>query len=153
MKQKSNFHVQETVSAGGVVYRQGKLGFEVVMVETPNGNWGLPKGTPHTGEMLYETALREVQEETGLIVELEKKIGTTEYCFTISASGEEFHKTVHYWLMQPIGGNITLHDHEHINVKWFALLDAVTVISFSNLVTILRDAAGILEETIGPLNP
>ena len=51
MKQKSNFHVQETVSAGGVVYRQGKLGFEVVMVETPNGNWGLPKGTPHTGEM------------------------------------------------------------------------------------------------------
>lgn len=150
MKQTSDFQVREAVSAGGIVYQQGKFGLEVVMVQTPNGNWGLPKGTPNIGETLCETALREVQEETGLIVELGKKIGTTEYWFTVHTSGEKFHKTVHYWLMQPIGGSTELHDHEHITVEWFTLSDAVTVVSYSNLAEVLRNGAGILGEITEP---
>ncbi|MDZ7728274.1 MAG: NUDIX domain-containing protein [Dehalococcoidia bacterium] len=41
----------------------------------------LPKGTPEPGESEVETALREVQEETGLQVEPGERIGSNDYWF------------------------------------------------------------------------
>ena len=35
-----------------------------------NGMWGLPGGGIEPGESVYETALREVKEETGLDIEI-----------------------------------------------------------------------------------
>ena len=48
------------VSAGGVAYRQGPEGIEVVLVGRHEpGRWVLPKGTPNQGESLDQTAMRE----------------------------------------------------------------------------------------------
>src|SRR5436305_6108422 len=53
----------------GVDAPEDGLYVEVVLVGRSHaGIWTLPKGTPHEGENIEHVELREVQEETGLIV-------------------------------------------------------------------------------------
>src|SRR4030042_6761082 len=90
-------HLQRAVSAGGVVYRRGDQGIEVVLCgRIQDGVWGLPKGTPSPGESLEQAALREVTEETGLQVAIERKIDTIEDWF--GREGVRYHKFVHHYL-------------------------------------------------------
>ena len=43
--------------------------------------WVLPKGTVEYGEQHEETAVREVREETGVIADIVKYVGTSRYTF------------------------------------------------------------------------
>src|SRR4030043_1581448 len=96
--------LERAVSAGGVVYRRGDQGVEVVLCgRSEDGVWVLPKGTPSPGESLEQAAVREVTEETGLQVAIECKIDTIEYWF--AREGVRYHKFVHHYLMVPIGGS------------------------------------------------
>ena len=72
--------------------------------ERDGWTWTLPKGTPKPGETREETALREVAEETGLEVRITGPLDSIEYWFV--QSGQRIHKTVHYFLMDPIGGDL-----------------------------------------------
>lgn len=132
------------VSAGGVVWREQDGQIEVVLAQTPNLRWALPKGKPDDGEHLYQAALREVSEETGLTVELDEKIGVMRYSFN---AGERkwIDKAVHFWLMRPTGGSFEDHDAEHIDVRWFSLAEALAMVSYRNTAVVLEDAAALLE--------
>jgi hypothetical protein len=44
--------------------------------------------------------------------------------------GTRIHKTVHYFLMEPTGGDLARHDHEFDQVRWLALRDAPGVLTF-----------------------
>lgn len=85
--------------------------------------WALPKGTPAEGESSDRTALREVAEETGLEVRIVAPVGAIEYFFT--RQGRRIHKTVHYFLMESIGGSLERHDHEFDEVRWVPLDEAL----------------------------
>ncbi len=90
--------------------------------------WTLPKGTPNPDETLEETALREVAEETGLRVRLLAPLESIEYWFV--QAGARIHKTVHYWLMEPIGGDLDGHDHEFDEVRWVPVGEAPALLTF-----------------------
>ena len=90
--------------------------------------WSLPKGTPNAGETLEETALREVTEETGLLVRILAPVGPIDYVFV--QRGVRIHKTVHYFLMEAIGGDLVDHDHEFDEVRWVGVAEAETLMSF-----------------------
>jgi 8-oxo-dGTP pyrophosphatase MutT (NUDIX family) len=111
-------------SAGGVVHRTEGGQVEIVLVGRRHPPlWALPKGTPDSGETLAETAIRETSEETGLLVELEEPISAISYFFVHGRT--RFHKTVHFFLMHAIGGQLEDHDHEFDEVGWFPIEGAL----------------------------
>ena len=90
--------------------------------------WTLPKGTPSPGETTEQTALREVTEETGLRVRIIEPVDSIAYTFV--QRGSRVDKTVFYFLMEPIGGDLADHDREFDDVRWFDLADAGAVLTF-----------------------
>jgi 8-oxo-dGTP pyrophosphatase MutT (NUDIX family) len=138
--------LKRAVSAGGVVYRRTPQGPEVALCgRIRDGVWGLPKGTPNPGESLDQAAVREVSEETGLQVAIERKIDTIEYWF--ARDGVRYHKFVHHYLMVPIGGSTADHDSEYDLVEWFPAEQAVKTLSYRNEVEVLRKAIAMLSES------
>jgi len=137
--------VKDAVSAGGVVWRKQDGRVEVVLCGRRSESlWGLPKGTPDTGETIEQTALREVEEETGLKVRLGDRIGTIQYWFT--ADGFRYHKRVHHWLMDPIGGDVNNHDHEFDEVEWIEIGEAKRRATYENERRILADAERLIQD-------
>lgn len=132
-------------SAGGIVYRRSDDGLEVVICgRDSDGIWGLPKGTPDPGETLEETAIREVTEETGLEVEILDKVGVVEYWF--ARDGTRYHKWVHHYLMEAVGGDTSRHDVEYDRVEWRPVDVAMGTLSFKNEMEMVAKARGMVEE-------
>ncbi len=120
-----------TMAAGGVVVRAGARGPEVVLAgRVADGSWVFPKGTPDPGETIEETALREVREETGLDVRIKRPLGTMDYWF--AADGVRVHKLVHFFVMEAIGGDLTLHNAEYDDVRWVPVAEARRMLSFDS---------------------
>ena len=136
------------VSAGGVAYRQGPEGVEVVLVGRHEpGRWVLPKGTPNQGESLDQTAMREVAEETGIQVRLIRPLQDIQYWFVLH--GTRHYKTVHFYLMEAIGGDTSLHDHEYDEAVWFPIGEAQRRLSFANERLVVARAAVEIAEILG----
>jgi 8-oxo-dGTP pyrophosphatase MutT (NUDIX family) len=132
-------------SSGGVVFRRVPSGVEIVLVARPSeGLWALPKGTPERGETREQTALREVEEETGLAARLLDELGEVRYQFT-DRDGMTVDKTVYYFLMTPTGGHVNGHDHEHELVGWFDIHEAQRLLTHRNQIHILDRAAECIE--------
>jgi 8-oxo-dGTP pyrophosphatase MutT (NUDIX family) len=127
-------------SAGGVVHRPVNDHREILLVHRRAPRlWALPKGTPDAGETLLETALREVREETGIAVEAEDPLGAISYFFVRDRT--RFHKTVHFFLMRPVGGSTDQHDHEFDEVRWFQMEEALQVMTHATEREVVERAA------------
>ena len=117
-------------AAGAVLWRPSRrYGVRVAVVHRPRYNdWSLPKGKAEPGEVPPVTAAREVEEETGLSVRITGPLDSIEYWFV--QSGTRIHKTVHYFLMEPVGGDLARHDHEFDEVRWIPFDQAATMLTF-----------------------
>ena len=137
--------VEYPVSAGGVVYRTDGDEVEVAICGRSSPRiWGLPKGTPDPGETREQTALREVTEETGLQVEIEAFIDSIDYWFVRPSDGVRYHKTVFYYLMPTTGGDVSLHDHEFDEVRWFPRDEAFEKLTYENEVRIVEKGVSMV---------
>jgi 8-oxo-dGTP pyrophosphatase MutT (NUDIX family) len=134
-------------SAGGVVVRSEHDRPSLVVGMRRRGRdgvtWTLPKGTPSPGETTEQTALREVAEETGLEVRITGALPSIEYTFM--QDGTRIRKTVHYFLMEPIGGDLSRHDHEFEAVRWVPFAEAGALLSFQTE----RDLVSTAESRLG----
>jgi 8-oxo-dGTP pyrophosphatase MutT (NUDIX family) len=135
------------VSAGGVVYRRaaedGPIEVALVGRIRPK-RWALPKGTPELGETLEGTAVREVGEETGLLVRIERPLDQIHYWFVWG--GVRHSKTVHFYLMQLVGGDTANHDGEYDVVEWFPITEALRRLSYPNEARVVDKAQQVLAE-------
>ena len=111
--------------------------------------WALPKGTPEPDETIEQTALREVREETGVEVAPDGVIGEVKYWFSRPQDGVRYYKTVHHFLLRPVGGDPSLHDHEFDEVRWFSVQEALRLLTYRNEAKILRQAVELVDEREG----
>ncbi|HET9201381.1 MAG TPA: NUDIX hydrolase [Dehalococcoidia bacterium] len=145
-KSAPDVHTENVFSAGGLIYREVEDLIEVVICGRRSENlWGLPKGTPMEGETVEQTALREVQEETGLEVEIEAPLGEISYWFT--RPGVRYHKRVHHFLMRSTGGDPSLHDAEYDDVEWTPAQEAIRRLSYSNERMVVEKALSMLSKS------
>jgi ADP-ribose pyrophosphatase YjhB (NUDIX family) len=124
----------DEVSAGGlVVDSTGKLGLLIGRRDLKDATgkrilWSLPKGHIEEGETPEEAALREVQEETGIVSVIEKSLGVIDFWFM--AGGKRIHKTVHHYLFRESGGLLAAQESEVDEVAWFPLAEIVDRLAY-----------------------
>lgn len=107
-------------AAGGIVLNDKK---EILFIRRL-GKWDLPKGKVEKGESVEETAVREVEEETGVsALKVKRKVGETFH--TYEAYGKHYLKITHWYYMTcPSGQVLTPQTEEQIEeIRWFKTKD------------------------------
>lgn len=145
-----NVPVRDQVSAGGVVVRRDSDGaWQIALIATRKGQvWGLPKGGIVSGETLEQAAQREVREETGLISQYLAPLDTIQYWYYSRSDRTRYHKRVHFYLFQAIGGDVSLHDHEVDEARWFPLAEAPRLLTYSGERAVVAQAQQWLERSM-----
>jgi len=126
-------------AAGGVVERSTADGrcIAVIYRERYGPEWTLPKGKRQPGESWQQTALREVQEETGFRARITGVAGATAYL----AGG--IPKLVLYWRMRADGNPPSFTPNEEARrLEWLAPPDAMGRLTHPEEANIVRIATG-----------
>jgi 8-oxo-dGTP pyrophosphatase MutT (NUDIX family) len=127
-------------ASGGIVVRRTDDGaLEVALIHRPTyDDWTFPKGKRIDGESDQQTALREVEEETGLLCRIERAVGRVQY-----RDRKNRPKTVMYWLMTPVEG--TFHPMSEVDeMRWLPVEQADRLLTYEHDRTLLRATAEML---------
>jgi 8-oxo-dGTP pyrophosphatase MutT (NUDIX family) len=112
-------------AAGGVPYRSVDSRVEVLVVHRPEyDDWSFPKGKCHDGELDDDCVQREIGEETGLEVELERFLGESWY-----RDAKDRPKVARFWSLRPVGGEAVA-QAEIDGVEWLEPDDARKRLSY-----------------------
>ena len=125
-------------SAGTVAVRRLRGRWWVAAIRPAGkaeGVWALPKGLIAPGDSGADTALRELQEETGVEGKLVAKLGDVRYVYTESwGSGDRVFKVVSFFLVRYARGRIgdvpPQHAHEVDEARWLPLEDAPGLLAY-----------------------
>ena len=113
-------------AAGGIITRETDGVIEVLVVHRPHyDDWSLPKGKADGDERDEETALREVEEETGLRCKLDSEVVVSRY---VDRKGRP--KRVRWYRMTPIEDGGFVPNEEVDEVRWVPIDDVATVLSY-----------------------
>lgn len=136
----------EQHSAGGLLVRKKGNRAQVCLVSKKGGRvWAFPKGRVNPGEVLEETAVREVLEETGHKASVLDKLDVIEYYFFLKENNTFYHKTVTFFLMKLEEEDVQPRDEEADSVGWYDAGVAKKKLSYLNEKKILGKAEGLLK--------
>lgn len=138
-------------SAGGIVYKKenGKI-FVLIAKHSQYHGWVFPKGLigdkeEFKGQSKEETALREVKEETGVEGKIVRDLTPFSYWYVFE--GEKRRKTVYYFLMEFVSGDITEHDMEMEEVEWLLESEVEARLTFESEKRVWKEAEKIIENS------
>lgn len=106
--------------------------------------WSLPKGHVESGETVEETAVREVEEETGIRGEVVARLGSVDYSFF--ADRRRIHKTVHHFLLVAVGGTLSDEDLEVAEVAWVPLSEVTGRLAHADERRLMAKVPGLLAD-------
>jgi 8-oxo-dGTP pyrophosphatase MutT (NUDIX family) len=137
-------------SAGGVLVRRLRGRWWVAAIR-PGGKkagvWALPKGNVSRGESPESTALREVEEETGIEAVSAGKLGDVRYVYT--RGGMRIFKVVSFFLLRYRRGRIgeipARFRHEVEEVRWLPLEDAPRLLAYGGEREMAKKAIAVLD--------
>ena len=125
--------VEET-SAGGVVLDLSSDPPAVALIARHDRRsrllWSLPKGHVEEGETPEQAALREVFEETGLVGRIVAPLGVIDFWFVVE--DKRIHKTVHHYVIEAVGGELSDEDIEVEAVEWIPFHQVVRKLAYGD---------------------
>lgn len=141
-------------SAGGIVFKNPENNGPILILVAQHSyhhGWVFPKGLigdkeHNKGEKKEDTAIREVEEETGvkahIIAPLEKTV------FWYKFEGETIKKTVYYFIMEHIGGDTTKHDMEMEQVEFIPADEVLERITYKSDREVFKKALPLIEQLV-----
>jgi len=134
------------LAAGAVCWRDTEHGVEILLVHrTQHRDTSLPKGKLDPGETLPETAVREIAEETGLVVALGPPLGVVEYRLP---NGRD--KVVYYWAAEvaelAIANSTFAANDEIESLHWMSPADARSELSYPHDIDIVERFAELHQQ-------
>lgn len=139
-------------SAGGVAYQfvTDSDAVQIALIATHGGKrWQLPKGSREAGETALQTAIREVEEETGLQTEHIEFLRTIDYWYWDTYQKEIpelVHKLVDFYLLHVIGGALNDSSYEVDDVQWFTADAALAAMTFGGEKAVVRQAIARIKQ-------
>jgi len=129
-------------AAGAVPLRGPKSSREVMIVHRPAyDDWSLPKGKAHPHELLPATAVREVEEETGVRVRLGAELTPLRYPI-----GQTM-KLVSWWVGVPLSSTKHSPNAEVDRACWMSVDKAMKTLTYSDEREVLAEAVGLPRTT------
>lgn len=123
------------IRAAGAVTLRGESDDEVLLVHRQAyDDWSLPKGKPFPDELKPANAVREVREETGVLVRLGIRLGSVKY----DVGSRK--KTVDYWRATPTAHYYRPPDREVDEVRWAPVAEARKMLTYEHEVRVLEGA-------------
>ena len=128
--------IQEIVrepTAGGVVFRHGQKGVEILLIQDAKDRWTIPKGHIEEGETAQQTARREIGEEAGL-----KDVDILGWLGKIHFRYRRIDKlvlmTTQIYLVRAKGDTNAIQKEEWMNgIKWFPFHEALDAIEYEDI--------------------
>ncbi|AOZ91737.1 NUDIX hydrolase [Paenibacillus crassostreae] len=111
------------ISAGGVVYKHENNELYVQLIIDRYGKVSIAKGKMEQGESVEETALREIEEETGILGEIIAPVDIIAYTYQNPVHGS-VNKEVHYYLVEATSGQLKPQLEEINDVSWYNAREA-----------------------------
>jgi len=118
-------------------YSNGK--WYVFLIQHTHGyHWGFPKGHADPGEEPKDAAIRELREETHLLIV--RYLNTKTYLehYSFRHKGDLIEKTVTYYLVEA-DGNYSLQEDEIADGRWFTFENALKQLTFDGSRSILKE--------------
>lgn len=128
--------IQEIVrepTAGGIVFRHGEKGVEILLIQDAKDRWTIPKGHIEEGETAQQTARREIGEEAGLSqVDILGWLGKIH--FRYRRIDKLVLMTTQIYLVRAKGDTNAIQKEEWMNgIKWFTFQDALDAIEYEDI--------------------
>ncbi|NDU76850.1 NUDIX domain-containing protein [Actinomadura sp. DSM 109109] len=121
---------EAVLAAGALLWRDGP---EFALVHRPrHDDWSLPKGKVDPGEHVLRAAVREVEEETGVVPRLGRRLPTVTY-----PVGEGT-KRVEYWAARPSATVPFVPNDEVDGLVWLPAEEAAARLSYLHDTDLLR---------------
>lgn len=128
--------IQEIVrepTAGGIVFRHGEKGVEILLIQDAKDRWTIPKGHIEEGETAQQTARREIGEEAGL-----KDVDILGWLGKIHFRYRRVDKlvlmTTQIYLVRAKGDTNAIKKEEWMNgIQWFRFHEALDAIEYEDI--------------------
>lgn len=118
-------------AAGALLWRDGP---EFAVVHRPRyDDWSFPKGKVDRGEHVLRAAVREIEEETGIVARLGRRLPSSTY----PIGGRTKH--VDYWAARPVAESVFTPNDEVDELVWLRAAEAEARLSYAPDIGLLRE--------------
>lgn len=129
-------------AVGAVVVDNGKV-LLIRRGKPPRpGQWSLPGGGQELGETYVEAAIREVREETGLVIEVLGLVDVVDSITRDESGAVRFHYLLADIVARPVGGTLQA-GGDASEARWFSPEEAFALPLWSETIRVIEKALAI----------
>ncbi len=114
---KRHYPESPVLAAAAVVVFEGQVLLALRRDPPHAGQWSLPGGAVELGESVSDAVRREVQEETGIVIEELQLLDLADLVVRDGSGQVEYHYVVVYYLARPVGGTLLSGD-DAMAARW-----------------------------------